>query len=46
VEDVPPKSSKKTNALPNAGEAHTAEQQIPRLTYDNAEQKLRARFLR
>jgi hypothetical protein len=31
VEGVPPKSSKKTNALPNAGEAHTAEQQTPRL---------------
>jgi hypothetical protein len=31
VEGVPPpKSSKKTNALPNAGESHTAEQQTPR----------------
>lgn len=28
VEGVSPKSSKKTNALPNAGEAHTAEQQL------------------
>jgi hypothetical protein len=46
VEAVPPKSSKKTNALPNAGEVHTAEQQTPRLLYDYAEQLLRARFLR
>src|SRR5260221_3984125 len=46
MEDVPPKSSKKTNALPNAGEVHTAEQQTPRLPYDNPEQVLRARFLR
>ena len=30
VEGISPKSSKKTNALPNAGEAHTAEQQTPR----------------
>ena len=26
-----PKAPKKTNALPNAGEVHTAEQQTPRL---------------
>src|SRR5579862_1629219 len=31
VEAVPPKSSKKTNALPSAGEIHTAEQKTPRL---------------
>lgn len=31
MEGVPPKPSKKTNALPNAGEAHTAGQQSPRL---------------
>ena len=31
LEGVPPRSSKKTNALPNAGEVPTAEQQTPRL---------------
>lgn len=31
MEGVPPKSSKKTNALPNACEAHMAEQKTPRL---------------
>ena len=31
MEGVPPRSSEKTNALPNAGEVHTAEQQTPRL---------------
>jgi len=31
LEGVPPRSSKKTNALLNAGGVHTAEQQTPRL---------------